>query len=121
MDVAEYPKISHFCAIESEKRRPVPPHMPSSRPTTEQFAAVISVVAELAKHLVAFLHHIENVGSVLAQSANHHVDVTGKLFVPTKFRTERAAEVKSGWNIFGIRLLSPLSHISLKKTRTTSF
>ena len=44
--------------------------MSPGRRIAQQFAAVVSMVAKLAKHLVALLHRIKNVRGVLVQGAD---------------------------------------------------
>src|SRR6185369_5762576 len=96
VDVAEYPKILNFRAFKSENRRPIPPDVSARWRIAKQFATMISVVAKFSVDLVFLLYQIENIRSVLVKCADHHVNITGKLVIPSQNRTKRTTKGKVG-------------------------
>jgi len=78
----------------SKVKNGVPYHQTllAGRRIAEQFTAVIAVISQLGPDLVAFLHHIENVGGVVAKRRGDEVDITRELLVAAKLPTKGAAK-----------------------------
>src|SRR5262245_29861988 len=94
----------------------------------QQLAAVVAVIPQFGPNLVAFLNHVEDITSVLAQGARDVVDIAGELIVASKLRSQRSAEAKVGLEHGGDQGLVGLSpqvleeepdHVFLRRQRQT--
>ena len=87
MNVAEDPKIADMGALEGEYWSSVPPNVSSGRRDAEEFATVVSMEAELAENLTAFLPEFEDVRGVPVERGGDKVDIADELLMADQLRT----------------------------------